>query len=172
MATLNELISNFHKIEDEIIENGGEVTDELLNEYDLSKFDLNEKLDNYESFKRYLKSQIDHLKGQESRYYQRRKSLENTVKWLNQSQANAIMEMGQSKVKTAEYTFNVRSSESLKFIPENATLDEKKMFIDIGLGEAVFKPKIAEMKKWYNKIDEKDFPKCLEKVRSKSVAVR
>lgn len=172
MDTLNELIKQFHDVEQEIIDNGGIINDELMEMLEDSKDELGDKLNRIEEFRRYLLSQIDFLKGQEARYYARRKSFENSVKWLKKSQANALLEMGESKLKTAEYTFSVKTSESIKFDPLLATLKEKKAFIDIGLGDAIFKPNLKKMKDWYKGKSEEDYPSCLRLERKQSVTVR
>lgn len=47
MASLNELFEDRRRIEDMLIENGGELTDEILAEIDLNESNVREKIDSY-----------------------------------------------------------------------------------------------------------------------------
>ena len=148
MATLNQIIEEYHDIEHRLIEAGGEITDEIRALLDENAEDLENKVDNYENFRRYLVGQVDYLKGQEARFYQRRKSLETTVKWLKSSVLNTMEIMGKSKLKTAEYTYSMRENESWKVDESLMTAKEKNSLVKQGFADYSFKPHIRTIREW------------------------
>jgi len=73
--TLNELMSQYIMLENEIIDNGGELTEEMENKLADAESNFETKLDNYERFIRHLKGQINYLKEQEKHYSSRRRAM-------------------------------------------------------------------------------------------------
>ena len=75
--TLNDILLNYQSIEVELIENNGEITENIEKELLLNESDLEEKMDGYEKFTRYLKHQSEYLKSLEEHYNKRRKIIDN-----------------------------------------------------------------------------------------------
>ena len=60
--TLNDILDDYHLIESKIIENNGELDQNLEELLHLNTCELGDKLDGYENFIKYLDGQIDYLK--------------------------------------------------------------------------------------------------------------
>ena len=76
--TLNDILSNYQEIENSLIDNDGELSDDIEEKLRINNLDLSEKLNGYEKFVRYLKHQTEYLKTMEDHYAKRRKTIENT----------------------------------------------------------------------------------------------
>ena len=59
--TLNDILEDYQKIENELINNDGTISEELESLLDVHQAELGQKLDGYEHFVRYLKTKIDYL---------------------------------------------------------------------------------------------------------------
>ena len=77
--TLNDILSNYQDLEKDLIENDGELTDDIEDKLRINNLDLSEKLNGYEKFVRYLKHQSEYLKSMEEHYTKRRKTIENSI---------------------------------------------------------------------------------------------
>ena len=66
--SLNDILEDYQKIENELISNDGEVSESLEEKLNLHEKELGEKLDGYEHFVRYLKSKIEYLKNMEGHF--------------------------------------------------------------------------------------------------------
>ena len=93
-----------------IIDSEGEVSETMEELLLLNSVELNDKLDGYEKFSRYLKGQVEYLKGMENHYNKRRKVLEKSVKKCKDSMLEAMMLIGEEKLKTKEFNFSVGKS--------------------------------------------------------------
>ena len=74
--TLNDILSNYQDLEKDLIENDGELTDDIEDKLRINNLDLSEKLNGYEKFVRYLKHQAEYLKSMEEHYTKRRRTIE------------------------------------------------------------------------------------------------
>jgi len=167
---LNDLIAEFHELEDLIIEAGGEVTPEIEVLLNSNSEAMNDKLDKYENLKRYLKGQIEYLKSQENHYKKRRNALSNTIKWIGESQTSVLMQTDKTKLKTDEYNYSIRRTESVVIDEKNISPDWDKDLIKQDLAESVMKYNRAEIKKKYK--DEAELPVWLEFIEKWSVTAR
>ena len=61
--SLNDILEDYQNLENELINNNGELSEELEKKLNLHEKELGEKLDGYEHFVRYLKSKIEYLKN-------------------------------------------------------------------------------------------------------------
>ena len=57
--TLNDILTNYQSLEVDLIENSGEVTDEIESKLQINESELSAKMDGYEKFTRYLKHQSE-----------------------------------------------------------------------------------------------------------------
>ena len=99
--TLNDIIKKFQNIELKLIDDDGEISDDIEKMIVENDSKLSDKLDGYEKFSRYLRSQIDYLKSVEEHYVKRRKVLENSIKRLKDRMLNAMLITGKDKIKTS-----------------------------------------------------------------------
>jgi len=166
--TLNDILEDYQKIENELINNDGVISEELESILNVHQAELGEKLDGYEHFVRYLKTKIDYLKTMEEHYSKRRKTLENSITRCKDSMVNALLMTGNKKVKTDDFNFSLGKSK--KWCINTDVLDEeiKNNLINKGLAEYMFKIKLANLKNEFSesedipdwiKIEESDFIK-------------
>ena len=166
--TLNDILEDYQKIENELINNDGVISEELESILNVHQAELGEKLDGYEHFVRYLKTKIDYLKTMEEHYSKRRKTLENSITRCKDSMVNALLMTGNKKVKTDDFNFSLGKSK--KWCINTDVLDEeiKNNLINKGLAENMFKIKLANLKNEFSesedipdwiKIEESDFIK-------------
>ena len=166
--TLNDILENYQRIENDLINNDGVISEELESILNVHQAELGEKLDGYEHFVRYLKTKIDYLKTMEEHYSKRRKTLENSITRCKDSMVNALLMTGNKKVKTDDFNFSLGKSK--KWCINTDVLDEeiKNNLINKGLAENMFKIKLANLKNEFSesedipdwiKIEESDFIK-------------
>ena len=167
---LNDLIAEFHELEDLIIEAGGEVTPEIETLLNSNSEAMNDKLDKYENLKRYLKGQIEYLKSQENHYKKRRNALSNTIKWISESQTSVLMQTDKTKLKTDEYNYSIRRTESVVIDEPIMTNKDKSLLISLNLAESVIKINKSDVKKAYK--NEDILPEWLKFVEKWSVMAR
>ena len=153
--SLNDIINDYQNLETKIIENNGEISDDLEQLLSDNNKDLINKLDNYEKFIRYLNNQADYLKNMELHYMKRRKVLEKSVIKLKDTLLNAIKITGETSIKTSEFNFAICKSE--KWVVHHDFLDDdiKSELIDSGLAEEIFKPFLNQIKAEYKNKDSK-----------------
>ena len=147
--TLNDIIKKFQNIELKLIDDDGELSDDIEKMIVENDSKLSDKLDGYENFSRYLRSQIDYLKSVEEHYVKRRKVLENSIKILKDRMLNAMLITGKDKIKTVEYNFSIGESEKWELDIELLNDMDKNKLIENGLAENVFKANINEIKNKY-----------------------
>ena len=58
--TLNDILNNYQNVEKQLIENDGELTEDIEKKLQINDLDLSEKLNGYEKFVRYLKHQSEY----------------------------------------------------------------------------------------------------------------
>ena len=167
---LNDIIAEFQEIESLIVEAGGEITpevEEMLNE---NTEVFSEKLDKYENLKRYLKGQVEYLKKQEEHYKKRKNTLSNTIKWLAECQAQSMTVRGDMKLKTDEYSYSIRKTESVDFDYDKLNKSDIDSLIFDDLAEYTLKLDKSEINKHYKRKGE--IPKWMEISEKWSVTAR
>ena len=169
--TLNDILEDYQKIEMTIIDNEGEVNDNLEDLLELNKCELKDKLDGYENFVKYLDGQISYLKDMEAHYNKRRKILEKSIVRCKDSMVRALNFTDNLKVKTLNYNFSLCESESWSIDLENIDSTIKQQLIKKNLAELVFKPSISEIKSEYKELSDEKRPKWLLVEKKKYVRV-
>ena len=168
--SLNDILEDYQKIENELINNNGEMTEELEAILNVNETELENKLNGYEHFVRYLKTKIDYLKKMEEHYSKRRKTLENSIIRCKTSMINALLIKGQYKLKTDDFNFSLGKSEKWSINTDLLEEKEKLNLIENGLAENVFKPKLSDIKNKFNN-DENDIPDWIEVEKSDFIKV-
>ena len=168
--TLNDILADYQKIENELINNDGVMSEELESILDVHQSELGQKLDGYEHFVRYLKTKIDYLKNMEEHYSKRRKTLENSITRCRESMINALIMTDNTKVKTDDFNFSLGKSK--RWSINSDLLDEKSKddLIRKGLAENIFKIKLANLKNEFSEVEET--PNWIEIEESDFIKVR
>ena len=156
--TLNDILLNYQSIEVELIENNGEITENIEKELLSNESDLEEKMDGYEKFTRYLKHQSEYLKSLEEHYNKRRKIIDNSVIKFKDRMIHAMKVTNNIKIKTNEFNFSIGTSKRYKIIKEELNDKIQESLINEGLAENIFKPNLTEIKSKYK---DKDSPNWL-----------
>ena len=168
--TLQEILQDYQRLENKLIENNGEINETLEQMLDINDSELDDKLDGYEKFVRYLKGQIEYLKNMENHYNGRRRVFENTIKSCRDSMVNALVVTGKEKVKTSDFNFHLGSSEKWSIDFDEISEEELKELVENNLAETSIKPKMNEIKVNYKGKD--NIPKWISIIESKHIKVR
>ena len=169
--SLNDILEDYQKIENELINNNGEITEDLENILNINGAELGNKLNGYEHFVRYLKTKIDYLKSMEEHYSKRRKTLENSILRCKNSMINALLITGKKKIKTDDFNFSLGKSEKWSINIDLLDNIQKENLIDEGLAENLFKPKISEIKNKFS-ISNDERPNWIEIEKTDFIKVR
>ena len=153
--SLTDIINDYQNLETKIIENNGEISDDLEQLLTDNNEDLKSKLDNYEKFIRYLNNQAEYLKNMELHYMKRRKVIEKSIIRLKGNVLNAIKITGETSIKTSEFNFAICKSEKWVVLHDILDNDIKSELINNGLAEEVFKPFLNHIKTEYKNKDSK-----------------
>jgi len=170
--TLNEILADYQKIENDLINNNGELTEDIESVLNVNELQLGEKLNGYEHFVRYLKSKIDYLKSMEEHYSKRRKSLENSILRCKASMTNALVITNTTKVKTEDFNFTLGESKKWSINIDLLDQDKKLILIDQGLAENIFKPKLKDIKTHFSELKTEDIPEWVNIELSDYIKVR
>ena len=159
--TLNSILEEYQKIEMKIIDNQGEVDNNLEDLLNLNECKLKDKLDGYEGFVKYLQGQIEYLKNMESHYNKRRKILEKSVSQCKDSMVRAFSITGSTKIKTKNYNFSLCESESWEIDYDSLGQDVKDSLLSKGLAKNIFKLSMKDLKAAYKTMSDKEKPEWL-----------
>ena len=160
--TLNDILSNYQDLEKDLIENDGELTDDMDEKLRINNLDLSEKLNGYEKFVRYLKHQAEYLKSMEEHYTKRRRTIESSISRCKNSMINAMNLTDNKNIKTEEFNFTVSTSKKWTLVESEMDEAVQKFLIDKGLAENKFKPFISEIKSQYKDKDKPDWIDVIE----------
>ena len=170
--SLNDILEEYQKIENELINNDGEMSDELEKKLNIHEVELGDKLNGYEHFVRYLKSKIEYLKNMEEHYAKRRKILENSIKRCKKSMVSSLLITGKDKIKTDDFNFSLGKSARWSIDLELLDDAHKEELINKNLAENIFKAKLNNIKETYTNIDSSDLPDWIQVEQSDYIKVR
>ena len=109
MAKLYELVEGFKVLEAMLYD--GEIEQSTFNDtMESLEFELELKADNYAKLIKNIESDVNGLKTEEKRLAERRKAMENKVKWLKSNLETAMIESNNKKFKTDYFSFNVQKN--------------------------------------------------------------
>jgi len=145
--SLNEILESYQSIEMMLVDNDGVVSDGIEELLDINQSDLENKLDSYQGFSKYLEGQISYLKIMESHYAKRRKILENSIRKCKESMVHALSVVDTGKIKTSNYNFSLCESESWAIDIGKIDDSLKMNLLEKGLAENVFKVSMSDIKK-------------------------
>ena len=127
MKTLNEIMKEWHEIEDAIFNADGEITPEIEAMLDKNAKTFEDKLDRYAGYISYQKAQIIYLKERQAELAKRAKSAQNAIDSMRDRMLWFLQEKGVKKAKTAEYTYSLQRRQvhtlDIDAIPESIHME-------------------------------------------------
>ena len=165
--TLNDIIKQYQELEERLIESGGALDDELEGALAENAESLGHKLDGYAGFIGYLKGQIEYLKSEAEHFASRAKTFGNSIDAMRARMAFAMETTGESKIKTADHSYSIRTTESWKL--KDIDKDTEEELIDEGLGEYQFK---ADMKAIKGEYKDSEPPSFIDVTQKVSITIR
>ena len=171
--TLNEIMADYHDLEEMLIDSEGEITKPIEAFMDWCRDNFETKMDGYADFISYLKGQIEYHKNIEKQFEKRRKTLENTIKGLRERMIYAMDVQEFDKLKTQKHSFSLRLTESIH-VDESKLEDSKsewnkESLVSQNWAEFVFKPILTQIK---NDFKDKEYPDWVITESKKSITIR
>ena len=124
MANLFQISNDMQSIINALIENGGELTDDLKNQLQLTEKQLNQKATGYAQVIRSLKYDNDVVDLEIKRLQSIKKVRKNAIERLENSLSGAMQQFDLDVIETPISKITFRSSQSIEIIDE--TLIDKK----------------------------------------------
>ena len=148
MANIYELTNELSVLWD-LMESGELDDDALIGAFDVAKEDLAIKLEGYCKFIKNLESDIQGLKAEEQRLYDRRKTMENTIDRCKNAMKFALNIAGERKIACGTFTVAIQDTtpsvvldepyiENIPeeyLVPQEPKIDKKKIKADIDAGK-------------------------------------
>lgn len=127
--SLFKLTENYIKFFTEF-ENADEITDEMQQMADNLNIEIEEKCENYANMIKSLEADIDTYKHQEKVFNEKRKTIENKVKWLKQNLQASMKQTGRKKVKTKLFTVSLQKNAPSLEITDEKNIDDSYYVIE------------------------------------------
>jgi len=143
---LFDIIEAVKAVEHELIENGGELTDEIEARIVANDADVEMKFDAYAGAISYVKSQEDLLKEEAKRLTERARSYGNAREAMRSRMAQAMQVLGRDSIKTFQHTYSLRFTESWA-LNENFSDTELSDLVEQGFAQRTYKVDMAGLKK-------------------------
>ena len=166
--TLNSIVMRHHIAEELLMDAGGELTAEIIELIEDNETALNDKLDAYTEWIGYCKGQAEYLKGLAEEYTKRAKTILNASDTARERVLQAMIEIGETKVKTAKHNYSVRTTDSWRVKEDISNLTQKYL-VSNKLAEFVFKPSVSAIKEFNKGFD---VPEYIEVTKKQSLTIR
>lgn len=127
--SLFTLTENYIKFFTEF-ENADEITDEMQQMADNLNIKIEEKCENYANMIKSLEADIDTYKHQEKVFNEKRKTIENKVKWLKQNLQASMEQTGYKKVKTKLFTVSLQKNAPSLEITNEKNIDDSYYIVE------------------------------------------
>lgn len=127
--SLFTLTENYIKFFTEF-DNADEITDEMQQMADNLNVEIEEKCENYANMIKSLEADIDTYKHQEKVFNEKRKTIENKVKWLKQNLQASMEQTGRKKVKTKLFTVSLQKNAPSLEITNEKSIDDSYYIIE------------------------------------------
>lgn len=127
--SLFTLTENYIKFFTEF-DNADEVTEEMQQMADNLNVEIEEKCENYANMIKSLEADIDTYKNQEKVFNEKRKTIENKVKWLKQNLQASMEQTGRKKVKTKLFTVSLQKNAPSLEITDEKNIDDSYYVVE------------------------------------------
>jgi hypothetical protein len=121
---LYEINDAYYKWLEKVQENEGELTQEMLIEYESIDGEFEKKAEAYAVLIKTLNAEADMLKTEQQRLYERQKQKENLAERLKERLAESMQFFEKDKLETAKCKISFRSSKAVEIIDEALIPDE------------------------------------------------
>lgn len=145
MANLYELTGQVLELQNMLLD--GEYEEQIINDtIESLAFEIEEKAENYAKVIKNIEADVEGYKKEEKRLADKRKSLENRIKYLKVNLENSMIALDKKKFKTQLFSFNIqKNAPSLKIddaavipsiylIPQEPIIDKNKLKDDVKNG--------------------------------------
>ena len=127
MASIYELTADFLKVQ-ELIEEGELDQETLSNTLECLDYEIEEKAEGYAKVIKNLTADVEGLKAEEERLFNKRKIIENNINNLKKNLEQAMILTGKKKFKTDLFSFNIQKNPpSVKILDESKISEEFKI---------------------------------------------
>jgi hypothetical protein len=161
--TLADLLHQYHRLEEMIIEAGGVLDEQIEAALAESEAALEKKLDGYTGFINYCKGQVDYLKAEAETFTSRARTLSNGIEGMRHRMIFAMQSTGNEKLKTEKHSYSLRTSASWALKDELPKRTLNRIEKD-GLGKFEFKPDIKAIKDRFKDDHTPDYIEVIPKV--------
>lgn len=121
---LYEITEELRAVYEAIEENGGEITDELNEQLQLTTGQLQDKAEGYCNLIRNVSADADAYKAEIDRLTARKKAADNLVKRLKEALKNAMVLSDQQKIKAGLFSLSLRSTDAVEVTDEQSIPEE------------------------------------------------
>lgn len=125
MPTLYEITEQFRSIFSMLEENGGELTEEIVDQMGGLEIDLEAKVDGYCKRICDLEGDTEKFKQEESRLATRRKAMEMEIESLKEWMKSCLKAIGKDKVKTEIFSVQIQRSAPAVVVEDESAIPEE-----------------------------------------------
>ncbi|KAE9633738.1 hypothetical protein GND95_08780 [Defluviitalea raffinosedens] len=127
MSSLYELTNDFERVINMLYD--PEVDEQtIFDTLESIEYEIELKAENYAKMIKNLEADVAGLKAEEQRISDRRKSIENKIKWLKANLENSMKTTGRTKFRTALFSFSIQKNPP-SLVIEDETVIPKEYFI-------------------------------------------
>lgn len=116
---LYELTSEQLYINSLLEENGGELTEELVELMEINESNFNDKIENYCKAVRIMESNLIGVKAEIDRLSKMKKTYENSIDRMKETMKNSFVVLGKDKVTLGNFKVSLRNSKAINILDED-----------------------------------------------------
>lgn len=145
MATLFELVAQSNSITQHLLENGGEISEELSKELESIGTDLAIKVDNYSTLLDRLDHEVDFWGSKADEIYRAKKSLDNLRTSIKNRIKDAMIMMNVTSIEGEHFKFNLQKAKKKTEIDEKILPDRyKKQIVTTEINKEMIEEELKE----------------------------
>lgn len=116
---LYELTSEQLYINSLLEENGGELTEELVELMEINESNFNDKIESYCKAVRIMESNLIGVKAEIDRLSKMKKTYENSIDRMKETMKNSFVVLGKDKVTLGNFKVSLRNSKAINILDED-----------------------------------------------------
>lgn len=116
---LYELTSEQLYINSLLEENGGELTEELVELMEINESNFNDKIESYCKAVRIMESNLIGVKAEVDRLSRMKKTYENSIDRMKETMKNSFVVLGKDKVTLGNFKVSLRNSKAINILDED-----------------------------------------------------